>query len=598
MKNLFFLLITSILISCTSGPESNHPRIFQDEISQEFHTLLNQYWDDLAPLAPIDATSQGDFRYNDSLPDFASAEFRNTWKAFSLKYLSALKKISREKLSSDDQTSYDMLTYDLNLSLEEEKFASWKIPFHQFWGIPLTIGQLGSGESYQPFKTFDDYLKWIKRFEGFQQWSKSAIANFKLGIKSGYVLPATLVIKMIQQMENMIQQDYQKSLFYGPVKNIPKNLSKKETENIALLYKSFILEKVNPTFQNLAQFLKQEYLPKARKTSGLSELPGGKAYYRYLVKSWTTTNLSPEFIYQTGLKEVTRIKNEMLEIKTKVGFKGDLKSFFDHLRNDPQFMPYKNPQEVLNAFYKIHETITPQLSKLFSLKPKTAFEIKQVEAFRAATASAEYQPGTPDGKRPGIFYIPILDATKFNITSGMESLFLHEAIPGHHYQISLQQENNHLPLFRKFSWYGAYGEGWALYTESLGKELGLYTDPYQYMGALGDEMHRALRLVVDVAIHLKGMSREKAIKYLMDHEPISQEGATAEIERYMAIPGQALSYKVGSLKIWELRKKYEKKLGPKFSIASFHTEILKDGCMPLETLERKLEVWANLMDKN
>jgi uncharacterized protein (DUF885 family) len=234
----------------------------------------------------------------------------------------------------------------------------------------------------------------------------------------------------------------------------------------------------------------------------------------------------------------------------------------------------------------------PQLATMFHHVPRTGFEIRQTEAFRAASASAEYIQGSGDGKRPGIFYVPILDATTFNTTSGMESLFLHEAIPGHHYQISLQQEDSLLPAFRRFGGNNAYVEGWALYCESLGKELGLYTDPYQYMGALGDEIHRAIRLVVDVAIHTKGMTREEAIKYMMDNEAISLEGATAEIERYMAIPGQALGYKIGALKIRELRNKYEAELKDKFHLADFHDEILKDGAMPLEVLEKKMDAWA------
>jgi uncharacterized protein (DUF885 family) len=424
---------------------------------------------------------------------------------------------------------------------------------------------------------------------------KTSIANFEQGIKDKYVLPKSLVIKMIPQMEQMISPDPEKSIFYGPIKGLPGNFSTKQKNALTDRYKQFIVNQVNPTFQEMATFLKEKYLPKARLSDGISSLAQGKSYYKFLARNWTTTNLSPESIYQTGLKDVKRIKGEMESIKKQVGFKGDLKSFFEHLRTSSQFTPYKNPEEVLAAFHNIHQKMQPQLSKLFSLTPKTAFEIRRTEAFREATASAEYQSGTPDGKRPGIFYLPIPDATKFNITSGMESLFLHEAIPGHHYQISLQQENENLPLFRKFSWYGAYGEGWALYTESLGKELGLYTDPYQYMGALGDEMHRALRLVVDVALHIKGMSREKAIQYLMANEPISLEGATAEIERYMAIPGQALSYKIGALKIWELRNKYSKFLGDKFSLSEFHTQVLKDGCLPLETLEIKLERWAQLI---
>lgn len=279
-------------------------------------------------------------------------------------------------------------------------------------------------------------------------------------------------------------------------------------------------------------------------------------------------------------------------IKNKVGFKGDMKAFFHYMQTDPQFTPYKTPKEVLDAFENIHQRMEPNLKKLFTNVPKTPFEIRQTEAFRAASASAEYNAGSADGTRPGIFYVPILDATKFNTTSGMESLFLHEAIPGHHYQISLAQENTTLPKFRRFEANNAYQEGYALYCESLGKELGLYTDPYQHMGALGDEMHRAVRLVVDVAIHTKGMTREQAIQYMMDHEAIDLQGATAEIERYMTNPGQALGYKIGALKIRELRAKYEKQLGSKFDIAAFHDQLLKDSAMPLSVLESKMDDWA------
>jgi uncharacterized protein (DUF885 family) len=239
----------------------------------------------------------------------------------------------------------------------------------------------------------------------------------------------------------------------------------------------------------------------------------------------------------------------------------------------------------------------PNLKKMFTRVPRTKFEIRQTETFRAASASAEYNPGTPDGSRPGIFYIPILDATKFNTTSGMESLFLHEAIPGHHYQMSLQMENRELPEFRRFIWYGAYGEGYALYCESLGKELGLYTDPYQYMGALGDEILRAIRLVVDVALHTGKMTREEAIRYMMENESLTEEYATSEVERYMVFPGQALSYKTGALKIRELRNKYQQQAGDRFQLSAFHTELLKDGCMPLNILEEKMDRWAGLQKK-
>jgi len=342
----------------------------------------------------------------------------------------------------------------------------------------------------------------------------------------------------------------------------------------------------------MAAFLKNEYLPKARATSGVASLPEGEEYYKLCVKQWTTTDQSLDEIYNNGLSEVKRIRNEMENVKNSTVFKGDLNAFFDFMRTDKQFMPFKTPGQVLDSFRHIYNIIKPNLDKYFVLFPKSKFEIRQTEAFRAASASIEYFQGTSDGSRPGIFYVPILNPATFNITSGMESTFLHEAIPGHHYQISLQQEDTLLPKFRRFAWYGAYGEGWALYCESLGKELGVYTDPYQYMGALGDEIHRAIRLVVDVAMHTGKMTREEAIKYMMENEALDEAGTTAEIERYMAIPAQALSYKIGALKIRELRNKYQQQLGNKFSLAAFHDEFLKDGCMPLEVAEKKMDRWA------
>jgi uncharacterized protein (DUF885 family) len=284
----------------------------------------------------------------------------------------------------------------------------------------------------------------------------------------------------------------------------------------------------------------------------------------------------------------------MENIKNSTGFKGDLNAFFQFMKTDKQFMPFKTPEQVLDSFRHIYDIIKPALNKYFVLFPKSRFEIRQTEAFRAASASIEYFQGASDGSRPGIFYVPILDASAFNITSGMESTFLHEAVPGHHYQASLQMEDTLLPTFRRFKSYGAYDEGWALYCESLGKELGLYTNPYQHMGALGDEMHRAIRLVVDIGIHSKGMTREQAITYMMENEPIDEESAIAETERYMAIPGQALSYKIGALKIRELRDKYSKQLTTKFNIAEFHKQLLNSGSLPLSVLEEKLDKWAKL----
>jgi uncharacterized protein (DUF885 family) len=373
---------------------------------------------------------------------------------------------------------------------------------------------------------------------------------------------------------------------------MPANFSETDKKRITVAYINLIKQQIVPSYKKLALFLQTDYLPDARNSTGINALPDGDKYYAYTVKYQTTTYKTPDEIYKVGISEVKRIRDKMELIKSSVQFKGDLKAFFEFMKTDKRFMPYKSASEVLDAFRNIQTRIDANLIKMFSKTPKTKFEIRQTEAFRAASASAEYYQGLPDGTRPGIFYVPIIDATKFNITSGMESLFLHEAIPGHHYQMSLQMENDHLPKFRRFIWYGAYGEGYALYCESLGRELGLYTDPWQQMGALREEIHRAIRLVVDVAMHTGKMTREEAIKYSMDNEAISEENATEEIERYMVYPGQALSYKIGELKIRELREKYSKQLGDKFKLSDFHDEFLKDGCMPLNILEKKMNDWA------
>jgi uncharacterized protein (DUF885 family) len=593
MKNILLALgLILTLYSCTQEVKTASEAVEKIDMSK----IFDRYWEDRLKFYPLEATQQGDDRYNAILVNDQTQQFRDSLSIFYRKYLRELSKVKREELNENDKLSYDIFIYEINIQLLGLKTNLWMIPFSQFSGLPLTIGQLGSGDGFQPFKTKDDYSNWLKRLDGFAVWTDSAIVNFRKGIKAGVVLQKPLVEKMIPQMEAMVAADPAKSLFYTPATKFPKGLTDSDKVVLTNAYKQSIITKVSPSYKKLAVFLREEYLPRARSTTGIDAVSGGKEMYSYLVKYWTTTNKTPEEIYQTGLAEVKRIKTEMEKVKKEVNFTGDLNAFFEYMKTDPRFMPFKSPQDILNAFHGIHKTMEPKLRSMFGRVPKTPFEIRQTEAFRAASASAEYNQGSPDGSRPGIFYIPILDAKKFNITSGMESLFLHEAIPGHHYQISLQQENNDLPKFRRFAWYGAYGEGWALYTESLGKELGLYTDPYQYMGALGDEMHRAIRLVVDVAMHTKGMTREQAIKYMMDNEAITEAGAVAEIERYMAIPAQALSYKIGSLKIRELRNRYENQLS-KFNLADFHDEFLKDGVMPLDVVERKMDVWAQTKKK-
>jgi len=581
---IFFLVFTS----CKLMPKNNP----SPENNKAFASFLDNYFEEEKKLLPLLATQTGDDRYNALLPADFTDSYRDSIRAFYNRYRVGLRGFVRETLNDNDRISYDILNWEITTGLEGLKYHTNYIPLNQFYAVPLTMGQLGSGEGFQPFHSIKDHEDWILRARAFSTWTDSAIIYFRKGIAANFVLPRALVLKIIPQMEVMVTDQPEKSLFFGPVARLKDNPDTAAVTRLRGEYIKLIREDIVPSYKKLADFLKNEYLPKARTSSGTGALPDGGPIYAYLVRSQTTTSKTPEEIYQTGLKEVARIRGIMDSLRLSVGFHGDLGAFFEYMRTDRKFMPYSTPEEVLAAFEAIHKRIEPNLKKMFNHVPKTGFEIRQTEAFRAASASAEYNQGSPDGKRPGIFYVPILDATKFNTTSGMESLFLHEAIPGHHYQISLQQEDTLLPAFRRFGGNNAYVEGWALYCESLGKELGLYTDPYQYMGALGDEMHRAIRLVVDVAIHTKGMTREEAIKYMMDNEAISEDGATAEIERYMAIPGQALGYKIGAMKIRELRDKYQRELGDKFKLAAFHDEILKDGAMPLEILEKKMDAWA------
>jgi len=557
-------------------------------------SVAANYYEQYLKLNPLEATSQGDNRYNDLLPVNINKDYISGEIAFFKRVSDELKNLDYKSLPDDKKVIYDVLDYTLKDRTESFAYHPEYIPFSQFDGLPLQFPVMGSGEGIQPFENQKDYDNWLKRMEKFPAWMNQATENFRKGMDAKFVLPKKLVVKMVKQMkaEEIITPDFEKNIFYKPVQHFPKNFTASEKEKYAKLFRESIKKNIIPAYSEMGDFLEKEYLPKARSTDGYYALPNGAEIYAYYAKSWTTTEKTPEEINKIGLEQVEMLRNEMSKIQQQVGFKGTLEEFIKFVTTDPKAMPYKNSKEVLSAFNGILTKITPKLKTMFNVTPKTPFEIRQTEKFREATASAEYIPGTPDGKRPGIFYVPLPNPEKFNVTSGMESLFLHEAIPGHHYQISLQQENISLPKFMRFGWFGAYGEGWAHYCETLGPEFGLYTDPYQKMGYLSDQMLRAVRLVVDTGIHTGKMTREEAIRYFLNNIAYDEAAATAEVERYMALPGQALSYKIGSLKIRELREKYQKQLGAKFSLAKFHDEVLSQGCLPLDVLERKMELWA------
>lgn len=584
--------ILCLIIFCTSCKKENTIGV-TNNINPKLNELFEKYYLEKLQLFPLVATQAGINDYNHLFENPLNDHFIKRQKDFYKQYLLLLSKFDQITLSESDQLSKDILTWECTIALEQLTFKEDLLPINHFSSLHLTFAQLGSTKSDQPFLTLKDYSNWLDRLMVFDQWVNLVEKKLEAGAKNKYTLPQILADNTISQLQNLADTNIETNLFYAPLRNFPKTFSNEEKARITEEYSNFIGRNLIPSIQKVHDYMKNEYRQKCRTTYGLWDLPNGKNYYSFLIKKYTTTNLTADEIHDIGLKEVARISKEMEKVKNQVKFKGELKDFFDYVRNKKELMPFTEANQVIENFEKIHEKIKPNLALLFDLKPKTAFEIKRTDRFKEATASAEYSPGSLDGKRPGIFYVPIPDVTKYNYYAD-EDLFLHEAIPGHHYQISLQQEDTNLPNFRKAIWFNAYGEGWALYTESLGKELGLYTDPYQYFGMLSAEMHRAIRLVVDTGIHSKGWTKQEAIEYSIANEAEPIASITNEIERYIAIPGQALSYKIGELKIQELKQQAKKQLGKKFDIKAFHNEILEEGCLPLEILENKINRWIKI----
>lgn len=581
-KNHALLLALTVFAAACSGPDKKTGT--GAGTTDSLHQLVQHYYDEKMEFFPMEATMNGEHQFDGLLQIDISDRFRSRLDSFYTHYQTALQSLDTAALNENDLISYSMLQREVSIGKEGLRYPDNLMPIQQFWGLTLTLPQFGSGTSAQPFKNKADYEKFIQRMKSFAEWSDTAIVNMRRGMSLGYVIPKALAVKVVPQLADLSKKDTT-NVFYTPLRLLPAGLDTAEQRSLRAAYTAAIEEYALPAYSRLHEFFVKEYIPRTRTSSGIDALPQGKDWYGYLIRYWTTTDLTPDEIFATGEREVARIRREMDSVKNSTGFTGDLPAFFNFIRTDKQFKIFSTPSQILDTFRGIEQKIMPSVKELYGHLPKTKFEVRQTEAFRAASASAEYMPGATDGSRPGVFYVPILDARTFNYT-GMECLFLHEAIPGHHFQTSIQQENDSLPKFRRFTWIGSYGEGYALYCEGLGKELGLYTNPYSYFGHLSDEIHRAIRLVVDVGMHAKGWTREQAIKYMMENEPLSEQEAVAEIERYMAIPGQALSYKIGELKIRELRNKYNQTTG--FSTKDFHDELLKDGCVPLSVLEKKM----------
>ena len=558
--------------------------------SSQLSSLAERYIDKVLELNPLDASQlTGEERYEDKFVNELTAEHRATLFKFNTETLQALNRIDSKKLTASDRITRDLLDYQVHTNLEEAQYDFYRTPINQFYSLPVTLVQLASTEGAQPFKTVANYEHFLTRLDGFPGWVDSAIANMREGVSKGVVQPKVLMTRTLAQLKTQMVADANLSGFYVPANKFPATFSEADRLRLSSAYREMVEKKMTPAITRLHDFIANEYLPKCRDTAGLTGTPNGAAKYAFLARQNTSTQLTPEQIHAIGLKEVARIRQEMEKVKTEVGFAGDLNAFFKSLESNSTLTPFKTEAEVIAAFKQIQRQVEPTLDKMFAHKPRSLLEIRPEPEITRLTAAAHYETGARDGSRPGVFYAPVRDATKYNLTR-MTTLFLHEAMPGHHFQLSLNLESD-LSRFRRYSYFNAFGEGWALYTESLGKDLGVYNDPYQYLGHLAAEMHRAIRLVVDTGMHAKGWTREQAISYSLDNEGGSESGAQQEVERYMAIPGQALGYKIGELKIQELRRRAEKKLGAKFDIRAFHDAILNDGNLPLAVLEEKINRW-------
>jgi uncharacterized protein (DUF885 family) len=588
------LAAVSLIAAC--GGDNEPTTTETVDAGTALHMLFDEHFERNLELNPLSATFIGDNRYNDRMANSNSPEYRAAAEALDEEFLQRLLEIDRAQLGYQDQLSYDIFRINREESLEGNQFPFHLQPINQFYSITNFFVQLGSGASAHPFKTVKDYEDFLSRADDFSEIIDQIVSNMKEGMQAGITQPRILMAKLQPQIDAHVVDDVDDSNFYAPIRNMPTDFSEEDRERLTAAYEDKIMNTIVPAYKRISNFIGDDYLDNARETVGLYAQPNGVSWYEYMVRIRTTTDMTPGEIHEVGLSEVERIHGEMHSVMEEVGFEGNLKEFFAYMNTDPQFF-FEEPEQLIQGYRDMSDRIASLSEGLFEIFPQTGFEVRRVEPFREKSAAGgSYQAGTPDGERPGIFYANAYDLSA-RPNWAMESLYLHEAIPGHHFQIMIQRENEDLPSFRRFGGFTAFSEGWGLYAESLGKEIGVYTDPYQYFGGLNAELWRSIRLVVDTGIHEKGWSRQQVLDYMYENSAVAEARAVSEAERFMAIPGQALAYKVGQLKIRKIRDNAEARLGDKFNIKAFHTEVLRDGAMPLSMLEAKIDRWieAQLM---
>ncbi|MEQ1515497.1 MAG: DUF885 domain-containing protein [Usitatibacteraceae bacterium] len=580
--------------------ETNAPRVKGAETatsSAALAAIAERYFQDFVTLNPVAGSSMlGEARFEDKLEISISPSHRARSKALYERTQRELARLDQSKLSATDALNASLLREETATRLEAYNYPSHLLPVDQYGGLAVAIAQFGSGQDIQPLKTVKNYENYLKRLERLPQWVDQAIANMQEGMRTGVVMPRPLIESALPSLKEMTVKDVEKSVFSGAIKIMPDSFSPADRKRLTAAYRDATQKRLQPAMEKLVAFLEAKYVPACRTSAGIDALPNGRAWYAFQVRSQTTTAMTPDEIHALGLKEVARIRAEMNKIKAHYKFEGDVTAFLKWHFEQPQFRPFKTEQEILDAYGVLNTQLLKKLPDYFGRAPKAPLEIRAEPELTRATASDHYSSPAADGSRPGVFFTVIEDPAKYR-TTGMTTLFLHEGQPGHHYHIAIQQELP-LPKFRRHGWITAYGEGWALYAETLGREMGLYDDPNAYLGHLQDELLRAVRLVTDTGLHAKGWTREQTMKYMMENEGVPESEARRATERYMAWPGQALAYKIGALKIQQLRERASAKLGDRFVLKDFHDLILKDGVLPLRVLEAQVDRWIALQSSN
>ena len=550
------------------------------------HHLFNDHWDAWMRFDPLTATYVGDQRFNDRLPS-AKEDAYQAWRNQLIDFRTRLERIDPQPLSPSDQLNYDLFKHLVEDEITELGFNNYRLPISRSGGFHIFFPDI---LQVMPFETTQDYAKYISRLAAFEQYAQENVELMRLGLRTGYLPPACTLSEVDQQLKAHIVTNPTESVFYQPFKQFPSHFSETDRKRLSETAENAILGSIVPGYSLLLQFLEKEYLPAGRESIASVDLPNGEAFYAHRIHYYTSLHLTARQIHQIGLDEVKRIRSEMDVVIKKTGWKGDMPSFLEFLRTDPQFY-VTSPETLLEKTALVLKRMDGELPRLFKTLPRMPYGIREVPDYAAAgETSAYYNPGLGDGTRAGMYYVNTYDLPSRPLYE-IEALSLHEAVPGHHLQLALQAELSELPMFRRYSGYTSFVEGWALYAERLGLEVGFYTDPYSDFGRLSYEMWRACRLVADTGMHALGWSRQQGIDHLAENTSSTLLNIINEIDRYIAWPGQALAYKIGELKISELRRRAEQKLGNKFNLREFHDIILLSGAVSLDILDKLVDDW-------